>query len=128
MSLGVIFTYLMTFGGSCISLFNPFVGLLIYISFAIIRPASTWGYALNSSIPYSRIVAIALLVGWILHGCGNWKLGRGRVIITVFFAYWVWAIVCAIFAPNQPVAWGFVENTAKILLPLLAGVSLIDSL
>ncbi len=86
-----------------------------------------WGYALNSSIPYSRIVAITLLVGWVLHGFGNWNLGRGRAIITIFVGYWVWAVFCAAFAPNQQVAWGFVENTGKILLPLLAGVSLIDS-
>jgi len=127
MSLGAIATYLLTFGGGIVSLFNPFVGLLIYIAFSIVRPTSMWGYDLSSSIPYTRIVAIALLVGWVFHGCGKWNFGRGRVIVYALVGYWVWAVVCAAIAPNQAVAWTFVENTAKILIPFVVGITLLDS-
>jgi len=110
MSLGAIFTYALTFGGSLVSLFNPFVGLLIYIAFAIIKPASLWGFALSPDIHYSRIVAIALLIGWVFHGFGQWNFGRGRAIVYAFVGFWLWSVVCAMNAPNEQVAWLFVEN------------------
>lgn len=127
MALGAIATYLLTFGGGFVSLFNPFVGLLIYIAFSIVRPTAMWGYDLSFSIPYTRIVAIALLVGWVFHGCGKWNFGRGRVIVYALVGYWVWAVVGAAIAPNQAVAWTFVENTAKILIPFVVGITLLDS-
>ena len=127
MSLGAIATYLLTFGGGFASLFNPFIGFLIYISFSILRPNSLWGYSLNPSIPYARIVAIALLIGWVFHGFGKWNFGRGRAIVCALVAYWLWAVVSAILAPNQHVAWMFVENTTKILIPFVVGITLLDS-
>ena len=39
---GLIFTYAMTYGGALASLFDPFVGLLIYVCFAIVKPESMW--------------------------------------------------------------------------------------
>jgi len=127
MSLGAIATYLFTFGGAFVSLFNPFVGFLIYIAFSIIRPISMWGYALNPSIPYSRVIALALLAGWMFHGFGKWNFGRGRAIVFALVGYWLWAVASATLAPNQQVAWGFVENTAKILIPFVVGITLLDS-
>jgi len=127
MSVGAIATYLLTFGGGFASLFNPFIGLLIYIAFSIIRPGSLWGYALSSSIPYSRIVAIALLVGWVFHGFGKWNFGRGRMVVYTLVGYWLWAVVGASFASDQQVGWAFVENMAKIVLPFVVGATLIDS-
>ncbi|MCH7615491.1 MAG: O-antigen ligase family protein [Nitrospinae bacterium] len=109
------------------SLFNPFVGLLIYVCFAIISPVSLWGYGLDPDGHYSRIVAIALLIGWVFKGFGGWNFGRGRAIVFAFVAYWLWSIVSAVNAPNDPVAWRFVENTAKILIPFVVGMTLIDS-
>ena len=41
--MGLLFTYLLTYGGSALSLVRPFYGLLAYICFAIIRPESTPG-------------------------------------------------------------------------------------
>jgi probable O-glycosylation ligase (exosortase A-associated) len=127
MSLGAIATYIMTFGGGIASLFNPFIGLLFYIAFSIIRPYSLWGHWLTGSIPYVRVVALALFVGWALHGLGKWNFGRGKLVVYAFIAYWVWAVLSAMFAPNQQVAWAFIENTAKILIPFVVGATLIDS-
>lgn len=127
MSIGVIVTYIFTFGGSFVSLFNPFIGLLIYVSFSIVRPASMWDYAINPDIPYARVVALALLAGWLFHGFGKWNFGRARPVVFALVGYWVWAVMCASLAPNQPVAWMFVENMAKILIPFIVGATLIDS-
>jgi putative inorganic carbon (hco3(-)) transporter len=123
---GLLFTYVLTYGGAVASLFSPFVGLLIYICFAVVRPESLWHW----SIPpgnYSRIIAIALLIGWSLHGFGNWNFGRAKPVVFALCAFWGWSIVSACFAPNHAVAWDFVEAQSKIFLPFIVGMTLVDS-
>jgi len=124
---GLLFTYALTYGGAVVSLFNPFYGLLIYFCFAIIKPESLWHW----SVPvgnYSRIIGVALLLGWALNGFGNWDFRRARPIVFLLLAYFGWMILSAINAEVSPdVAWGKVESIAKIVLPFLAGVTLIDS-
>ena len=123
---GLIFTYGLTYGGAFVSLFNPFIGLLIYVSFSIIRPEAMWHW----SVPpgnYSRIIAIALLFGWMLHGLGRWDFGRARFTVYAFSGYMFWAVVSGMQADNQNAAWGFIELLAKIFIPFLVGITLIDS-
>ena len=60
---GLIFTFAMSYGGGLISLFSPFVGLLVYVSFAILRPEHLWEWSVPQGGNYSRVVAIGLLAG-----------------------------------------------------------------
>ena len=71
---GLVFTYLLTYGGALVAIFKPFIGLLIYICFAILKPESVWPWAVPSG-NYSRTVAIALVIGWAFQGFGRWNLG-----------------------------------------------------
>lgn len=125
---GFIFTYLLTYGGAGVALFYPFVGLLIYICFAIMRPDLLWPW----SVPignYSRIVAIAFILGWMLHGFGTWKFGRAKGIVYAFIGLLLWSTFSAAFiAERKEEAWRFVEYLAKIVLPFFVGITLIDSL
>ena len=125
---GLIFTYLLTYGGAVASLFNPFIGLLVYVAFAILRPDSLWSW----SVPpgnYSRIVALALLAGWAVHGFGSWSFGRARGVVLAMLGFWAWMVVSALAAPNQDVALRtYVEPLSKVLLPCLVAITLIDSL
>jgi hypothetical protein len=123
---GLLFTYLLTYGGFIVSLFNPFVGLLIYVCFAIIRPQALWFW----SVPrgnYSRIVAVGLLLGWLLHGCGSWNFGRARAIVFWLLAFYGWMALAATQAIWQEPAWNLTENLGKIVLPTVVGITLIDS-
>lgn len=124
---GLIFTYLLSYGGAVVSLFNPFAGLLIYGSFAILKPETLWHWSLPQGGHFSRIVAVALLVGWAFKGFGRWEFGRARGVVIGFIGLWLWSVLSAVPASNQEVAWTFVEGMAKILLPFLAGITLIDS-
>jgi probable O-glycosylation ligase (exosortase A-associated) len=124
---GLLFTYLLTYGGAVASLVNPYVGLLVYVCFAIIRPESLWHWSVEPG-NYSRIVAIALLIGWAIHGFGNWRFGRARGVVIALLAFWGWSVVGAVFADDQQVAWDFVESKSKIFLPFLVGITLIDSM
>jgi Family of unknown function (DUF5935) len=122
----VIFVYLMTYGGAAVALFNPFVGFLIYVSFAILRPELMWPW----SVPpgnYSRTVGIAVLAGWALRGFGRWDLGRGKAVILALVGFFVWTTLSAWQAPDQELAWEYVEKYAKIIFPILAGITTIHS-
>jgi putative inorganic carbon (HCO3(-)) transporter len=123
---GLLFTYLMTYGGSVVALFNPYVGVLIYVCFAILKPEALWAWSVSEGY-YSKIIAISLLVGWILHGLGNWGLGRARAVVLSLIAYWLWSAVSASQAMDQSVAWNFVVETAKIVIPFVVGITTIDS-
>src|SRR5690348_14105799 len=40
---GTIFVLLVTLGGSFAALFDPFIGAVVYIGFALLRPDALWG-------------------------------------------------------------------------------------
>lgn len=126
MQKGLIFTYVLTYGGAAVSLFRPYWGFLIYVSFALIRPESLWSWAVSAG-NYSRIVAIGMLCGWAFSGFGNWRLGRGALIIVSMVAYWFVLLFGAFTASNQELGWSPIEPMAKVFLPMLVGATLIDS-
>ncbi len=124
--MGLLFTYAMTYGGSAVAIFRPFYGLLIYICFAIIRPAALWHWSVPAG-NYSRIIAIALLIGWALQGFGNFRFGGAKWIVGSLAAYWVWACISALFCEDTNVALAFLESQAKIVLPVVVGATLIEN-
>jgi probable O-glycosylation ligase (exosortase A-associated) len=123
---GLIFTYVLTYGGALVALVNPFYGLLIYVCFAIIKPQDMWSWSVPQG-NYSRIVAVALLVGWGLKGFGKWQFHRARGVVISLVGFWLWAAIGAALAPDRDVAMVFVEALAKIVLPFLVGITTIDS-
>jgi O-antigen ligase len=72
MSPSLVLTYLMTYGGAALSLYNPFYGFLVYVSFAILKPEDLWFYSVPQG-SYSRIVGIALLFGWVIQQFRIWR-------------------------------------------------------
>jgi probable O-glycosylation ligase (exosortase A-associated) len=123
---GVLFTYLLTYGGAAASLFNPYIGLLIYVCFAIVRPGSMWHWAVPEG-NYSRVVAVSLLIGWVIQGCGRWQLGRAWALVVSALGFLLWASLSALQANDRSAAWMFVEELLKIVLPFLVGITCIDS-
>jgi probable O-glycosylation ligase (exosortase A-associated) len=123
---GLIATYLLTYGGALAALFDPFAGLLVYVCFSVIRPESLWPWSVSPG-NYSRIVAVALLLGWLLKGCGRWDLRRSGAIVAALIGYWAWTLLGALLAPNQDVAWNRAEELTKVVLPFLVGITTIDS-
>lgn len=126
--LGLIFTYVMAYGGSVAALLNPYVGFLIYVAFAILAPGvGCWAW----SVPvgnYSKVLAVSVLAGWAIHGAGEWQFGRARLIAGALVAYLIWNVVSATEALVPEVAWEWVEAQGKIVLMVVIGLTLIDSL
>lgn len=125
--LGLLFTYLMTGAGSIMALVSPFKGFLVYVVFAILMPGLgcwTWSVPLGN---YSKILAIFLLLGWLLHGAGDWRFGRAGVILAVLIAYLISNVLAATNALVPEIAWDMVESQAKIILVFAVGLTLIRS-
>src|SRR5262245_51132509 len=116
MEKGLIITYVLTYGGAAAALFNPFIGLLIYICFAIIKPEALWHWSVPAG-NYSRIVAAGLLLGWAFHGFGNWRFGRAAVVVKCAVGYWLWMVAATFNTPVGAPAWDFVESMGKVILP-----------
>lgn len=126
---GLIFTYVLTYGGAVVSLFDPFKGLLIYICFAIIKPESLWHWSVPEGGNYSRVVAISLLIGWSLRGFGGWHFGKAAPTVAAIIGFFCWSALSAPFAAaDSSAAWNQVEEYAKIVLPFLVGITTIHSL
>jgi O-antigen ligase len=124
--MGLAFTYGMTYGGALIALFNPYVGFLIYVCFGIIRPPDLWYWSVPQG-NYSRILAVALILGWVMRGFGDWRLGRAWVYPAYLVAYLGWAALSATQALIPSEAWVWVESQAKIVIPVIIGLTLVDS-
>ncbi len=123
---GIVFTWVTAYGGALLALFYPYVGMLIYVLFAILKPEAMWFWELTPG-NYSRVIAITMIVGWAIQGFGNWSFGRAKVIVTMFVGFWAWTVAAAFFAQDQTIAWNFVSDLSKIVLPFVVGLSLIDS-
>lgn len=105
---------------------RPYIGFLIYVCFAIIKPDQFWFWSVPEG-NYSRTIAIALLLGWTISGFGNWNLGPAKAIIYAMLGYWLVLVFGAFMAPDQELGWLTIEPMAKTFLPILVGISLIDS-
>jgi probable O-glycosylation ligase (exosortase A-associated) len=124
---GLFFTYSLTYGGAVVSVFYPFIGLLIYICFSIIKPPAMWYW----SVPignYDRIIGVAMLLGWVIKGTGNWRLGRATAVVLCLAAFHFWGIVGWAGSDVPSLAQLYVEQQTKTVLPFLVGITLISSL
>jgi probable O-glycosylation ligase (exosortase A-associated) len=123
---GPILTWFLTIGGAVVAPVRPFIGLVIYIAFAILRPQAIWEYELPH-FAFSRVVTVGLLLGWVMNGMGSWQFGRARGLVIAFFGFAVWTALAAFFHPFPAVGWNQAEANAKIFLPFLVGITLINS-
>jgi len=74
---------------------------------------------------YSRVIGIALLVGWALNGFGDVKLGRAKPIVICLCGYFIWVLVSSVLSEDPSRGMPFVEYLLKIVLPFVAGITLI---
>src|SRR5262245_51344112 len=123
---GLIFTLVLTYGGAVVSIFRPFHGLLIYVCFAILKPPALWPWAVPPG-SYIRIIGVALLLGWAINGFGDARLGRARPVVWSLLGYFLWVILSTEFSGDPERGQPFIEFMAKVVLPFVAGVTLIHT-
>src|SRR5262245_30143044 len=101
---GLLFTYALSYGGAVVALFRPYYGFLIYVCFGNLKPDSLWSWSVPQG-NYSRIVAASFLLGWAINGFGNWRLGRGALVIGGMVAYWLIVLFGAVTARVPELGW-----------------------
>jgi hypothetical protein len=124
--IGLVFTYLLAYGGAAVALVNPFIGVCAYWILDIVRPQYMFGWA-GAQGAFSQIVAIATITGWALKGFGSWRFGRGKAIVVLILSYFVWSGLSALAASNGSVALGFMTEQSKRVMMFIIAVTLVDS-
>src|SRR4051812_4305352 len=124
---GLFFTYAVTFGSAALAPFYPYYAFLAYVAFANLKPEFLWPWSVPQG-NYSRIVAVAFLFGWLLNGAGSSRLRPVLPIVAALFCYWAWLFLEATISPAQAEAWYAFEVLSKVFLPLIAGLTLLNSL
>lgn len=125
--MSLIFTYLLTAFGTIGALFNPFIGVCVYICLAILKPTQIWWYAVPDG-PYAQFVALAMLGGWALQSFGSWSFERAKAPIFLFGLFVAWSALSALFADKNPqTTWFFVETVIKFFLPCLVALTVVNS-
>lgn len=123
---GTIFTWLLVAFGTVASIPRPAVGLFLYIAFSLLRPQWMWGWA-QGIFSVSMIVGVAMLVGWVLHGFGSWRFGRGRAMVVAALFFLGWSGVSTLQAINMSVSAAMLVEFLKIVLPFLVGVTMLKT-
>jgi O-antigen ligase len=124
---GLLATFALTYGGALASFVRPYWGFLIYVAFSIIKPEAQWGFALPP-LRYSLTIALALLLGWAMHGFGNWRFGRGKPVVWSLGALWGICGLASAASPQPDVAFTEFVQITKWMLPFLVGATLLDSI
>lgn len=125
---GLLITFLLTYVGSAIALFLPFVGLAIYYCFAVLRPEDLWFYAVEVGGGYSRTLALATLAGWAFRGFPHGpEQKRTLPIIGLLIAFASSVQVSAWLAFDPQRADLISSSMLKVALMSFVGFCLLDS-
>lgn len=106
----------MTFGCALGALTSPFWGILLYYTFAVLRPQYLWKWALPVDVRWSLLAAGITLISVILHLPRLFSKGKINAIMGMMVVYGLLLLFSTItaFNPNIAQRWG--EEYAKVLL------------
>lgn len=118
MQLGFLFTWLSALIGAGLGWLWPFVGLMVYYMFAILRPPFLWFWVFDPATAprFSFYIAISTLAGWAFRGFGDWSKLRGMRLAAFGLILYLGAGTFAAYfnAPLKHLAWDSLQNQFKI--------------
>jgi O-antigen ligase len=123
--IGFVLINLLTVAACLGAIRYPLVGVGTYVGFAVLRPHFLFGWAGDLS-GISYWVGIATFVGWFVNRTGNWRLGRGGTALAFLGLYSLWSVASSFTAISPAVAFASLQNLAKVAIPVLIGVTLLD--
>ncbi len=128
--IGWLFTNLLALVGIGYGWLNPFVGLMVYYIFALLRPAELWFWSWSGNVPrYSLMIALATLIGFFVSGRGVWR-GIGQAMPALFGLYvYIGAGVFATLVTAISTAWSqqWLYTQFTIVLMFTFGLGLVRS-
>ncbi len=127
--LGFIFVKALTAIGLFGGWLYPFIGLMIYYAFAILRPTALWHWAPWPFHNHSALVGASTLAGWALNGFGRWDhLRYIRIPLLGFCLFLLAGSVATVqFAIDRALAWHHLELQLKIGIMMLVMLTLVTS-
>ena len=113
--------FALTFAGGLLALVHPFWGLLLYYTFAVLRPQYLWDWALPMQVRWSLIAAVIVLVSVALNM--HRIIARGALntvlVLMVLHGLLIMFSVLTSYYPGTAQHWGI--EYAKILI--IAGIA-----
>lgn len=115
------FLIVVTALGAVGAMASSFWAVMLYYSFAVLRPQAIWAWALPTNLRWSLIAALLLVVSCVIHGPRLLKTLRFNPVIVLMIAYTVWLLWSMLMAFDPYVAeqWG-VEYAKVIFVAVLA--------
>lgn len=125
---GLLITFVLTYAGSAIALFLPFVGLSIYYCFTVLRPEDLWFYAVEVGGGYSRTLALATLAGWAFRGFPRGEEQKRTLPIIGLLIAFVISVQASAWLGVEPERSELIASSMlKIALMSFVGFCLVDS-
>ena len=129
LQFGWLFTNTLFLTGVVGGVLSPFVGLMAFYTFSILRPTFLWFWVDYPTRRYSFYLGLTLLTGWVLSGFGDWGRLHG-----FWFKASLWGLIlylaagafaAAVFAVSPSWAWETWILQFKILLIIILTVSIV---
>jgi len=107
--------------GSLGSLYHPFWGILLYYSFAVLRPQYLWAWSLPEGMRWSMFAAVVVLISCVLNFGKLMERRRLNIVLVLMLVYGMWLMLSVLMAhdPQLAISWG-VEYAKILLLGVIA--------
>ncbi len=129
LQFGWLFTNLLFVYGAVGGVLSPFIGLMAFYAFSILRPTFLWFWVSYPTRRYSYYLGMTLLAGWVFSGFGDWSGIKGFWVkasligIVVYLASG--AFGAQFLAVHPAYAWANWTLQFKILLIILLTVTIV---
>jgi len=127
--LGWLFTHVMAAAGAGYGWLNPFFGLMVYYTFAILRPPWLWFWKFDPATAprFSLYIGVSILFGWLFAGLGKWHGLKGSrlaifgLLLYLGSGFMSWQLF-AVWPGRAENAW---IDQAKIILMAIVTLTIV---
>ena len=127
--MGWIITHIMGLVGAASGWINPFIGLMVYYWFAILRPPFLWFWAFDPATAprFSFYIGTSVLLGWAIAGFGSFQGLRGaRLALAGLLVYFL----SGVFSWQMYSVWPLysqlmLDNQFKIVIMVIVTMSIV---
>lgn len=127
--MGWLITHILAFLGAAGGWMNPFLGLMVYYWFAILRPPYLWFWAFDpyNTPRFSLYIGASTFAGWAFSGFGSFKGLRGtRLAIAGLLIYFMSGVVSwQLFAVVPFMCELVLDTQFKIILMVIVTLSIV---
>jgi len=128
--MGSFVTHFLAVFGTAVGWIAPFVGLMIYYWFAILRPPFLWFWSfmnIGYNPRFSFYLGISTLLGWAMTGFGSFSGLRGTFIpmMGLLVYYGCGVFTTEVYAVWPEYSWIMLENQIKIIVMVIVTLTIV---